>query len=405
MSGVKLIFYTLLFGLFSCAGNPREGLQIKNKSAQDSLVNMTIIQEDSVISFVQGSTEPSIQVPLNKNSIKGISKERLRFLIDSIPMLKVPIGNKEAFFHDFPQTIESEYGGGSDGMKGYIRDSLATVRSWKAFSSFRDQIQNVSDKMDVKDLELFLDSSYVNLAEGMRLKFIGILDKSLSHTTFLYKPINNYDQYEYRLISINSDAEIIDIKGVNEFLNVLSFESIYTNELNYIDTARVLHVKRFVVYAKTESTSDYIGYVSYKLNNQGFFVRYFSESEGYYDEDYKSSSSTSNLYLESEKGHIKKHRKSGKWEEISMRHDYYPKQNVRLNQPLYIKSNYKNGVKNGLWKYYNLINDTIRYENGHIRTIPTNQPSNELVMLEEYLDGRLISRKRKSTQIKKPIVK
>lgn len=333
----------------------------------------------------------------NVNGLKGIDKERLVYLLDSLPILKLPIGDKESFFYNYPKTQESYYGNKSNydsiSMKFYYRDSIATEMSHKAYMDTQNQIKDLNKEIEITDLEILLDSTINNYKRGLPLKFIGVLQKGNNFTSLLYQPSQHYYNDSYKIITLNVDGEIIDMHGLTELLSLPIDDSIYTNDLNFIDKNGTIYIKRFIVYAKTESTSDYVSFKIYKTDDEGNILRYFNEKKGDFEKLYRSTSSSSIIYLQYEKGQIVNHRKQGEWQEITMKYDDTLRSAHSLKKPLLVEATYNRGLKDGIWKYYNLEPENILNINKAIEYSTTRKKKEYLMIQETYSNGVLQKRK------------
>ena len=398
----KLIVIVLLISgsAYSCMDALKTSAEV-NKLGEDSvsvenLRKTELSKRDSLMRANEEAYFKSIAHIKNINGFTELGKDRLTFLLDSLPLVKLPIGDEEAFFFNYPETQEAEYGASSEHGETYEQDSIATLMSERAFSLFQSQINKLSENASVNELELLLDSTLVHHKKGLPLSFSGILQKNKDFTVFLYENSFEYDvsnAYSYYAITAGANGEIIDYHGLTEFIHHYLFDGIYTNDLNYLNSEGLLFTKQFIVYAKTESTSDFLNYRIHKIDENGNILRYFELENGFFEKEY-SPVHCQKLYalLEYEKGEIVNHRKHGGWQEISMRYEDNTQTSYKLKTPVFIDAEYKNGLRHGFWKFYNLQCDSVFSEHGFWGLKYTNNRGSTLLKTLKYEEGKLISK-------------
>jgi len=402
---IRPIIYIILILTFSCKNKDNTHSLFSKKQidsiTQENLRKKDLKLRDSIIEINEKRYFKSIS---HIKNINGLYNNSIKIL-DSLPILKLPIGNEKSFFYNYPKTQESDYGKKSDynkdNVKFYYKDSVATTMNQKAFITFKNQIKAINESVNILDLEVLLDSNLIGHKRGLPLKFIGVLQKENNFVSLLCQPSQYSYNSSYKIITLNFNGKIIDIFGLTASFDLPPNYKLYTNDLNYIDKNGVIYVKRSLVYPKSESTSDYIGFKSYKANNNGLILRYFITANAWFKKEYTSTShgpNTPTHYLEAEEGQVVRNRKNGKWKEISMN---YGKNKIKyffdLKPPLFLNSNYKNGLKDGTWNYYNLQRDTLVDNRGAIEYKNTTKKGKYLLMQEIYRDNILQKREQYNT--------
>jgi len=154
-------------------------------------------------------------------------------------------------------------------------------------------------------------------------------------------------------LTVNSKGSIIDCINIGYTQNVFEFS--YSGKYYFIDKNKIIHLKSFISLEIEEIRQRY---EKYQILSNGKIVRYFDKDSGKYKD-------------KEEEGNIKNHTKDGVWVET--------KSNMYIEEHTYVEAQYKLGKPIGIWKYYNIVNDT--------------KKGNKLLMTEEYdTNGNLLKR-------------
>jgi hypothetical protein len=174
-------------------------------------------------------------------------------------------------------------------------------------------------------------------------------------------------QYGQMLVSVNAQNQIIDkLYIVAERMSDLGG----WKQFCFIDENKVIHLKEF---ASDELEIGLNRYEQYKMLQNGMFVRYYRASE-------------TTIVNDVENGAVANHMRTGEW--IDKQPCFLISTKNGENNWVYAVTQYKNGLKNGVANYYQLIKDVD--VNG--AAILSSARKGKLLFVEMYNEGELVKR-------------
>lgn len=294
------------------------------------------------------------------------------------------------------------------GLIQIIDDSISQISLGSKFLIYNFPKGGVNNKISSKNkhYNYLLDSIYITYERIDNLKTSncyksneGILHEYFESDELVDDSNTEYFEYLTKLPKIH-DFEISIEKVTKKCNNANSLETQYCLVLSknkkvirrynigYIDYGDlstsskywfiskdyIVHTRIFgeVAEEDEEFSSTFISKVnSYIITKSGHLVSYFNKN-GIYK-------------TETEEGLVNDHLKHGEWIEKKSNYGY-------VNNETYAIGNYTNGLKTGMWNYFELETIEVVNDDGYITNTHTKKGS-RLLMTEEYSDnGELLKR-------------
>jgi len=311
---------------------------------------------------------------------KKNENDSINFDLDSLDNIslkkKIPYGNRKLIEFEFPKKKRFFYGGLY--QPDYIpttqekSDSIKYARRYDTLSNIN--ILNFSEKISKEYFNKFLKiaKSINEIEEGFQVNY----DPNIISTSIIKLPkISGFNvfgiffslqegryfkQLSPLFIVLNNKGDFVSAISSNKGSDDVSVFSRFV----YIDKDYVFHFKNFI--SDEAVNISYQKYEKYSISPTGHFIRYYNIIEGLH-ENYD------------EKGSIKNNTKDGKWIEFK-----YTDGNG--NYRVFIESQYKEGIANGIWRFYNYpyldeLDHTINKER-----------KEQLIYTETYENGQMIKR-------------
>lgn len=189
-----------------------------------------------------------------------------------------------------------------------------------------------------------------------------------------FKPEQRSSEFAYRysrtdLISYDKEGGQIDGIPVafSAGRSVFNYDRFF-----FMDSIGIIHVIDFF---SDEEYREVVRIEKWKMLDNGFFVRQFDRTNGMYSSY-------------SETGEVVNNTKNGKWIEIKSRQI----NKVNFNSLTYVEANYKNGVRDGVWSYYDLVFTYARNSDGVLETVEGGEKKGDLIFTETYNNGKCVNR-------------
>ncbi|MCF6350372.1 MAG: hypothetical protein L3J23_05005 [Flavobacteriaceae bacterium] len=297
------------------------------------------------------------------NKDTNISYEKTAFF-DTIKQYPLPFG-KKLVLTNFPEKWEypSIYEEVDDRRKGKYEIILNSLNSYLDKFMYKTSLKINKEKYSYN---YFINSAnkYFNYYEdytfyNVRWKIEEVKNVSIGKIKNFVKNIeviitkNSTSSNYLNIVTIDSKRNIID--GINIGYSENVFEFSHSGKYYFIDRNRIIHLKSFL---SLETETRFQRYEKYQILSTGKIVRYFNKNSGQFSS-------------KEESGNIQNHTKEGIWIET--------KPNMYVEEHTYVKAKYKKGLPFGIWRYYNLINNT--------------KKGDKLLMTEEYdKNGKLLKK-------------
>ncbi|HYG16048.1 MAG TPA: hypothetical protein VEC12_09865 [Bacteroidia bacterium] len=202
---------------------------------------------------------------------------------------------------------------------------------------------------------------------------------------------------DFSLVIFDKSGNKIDSLSIFKIQNVESImKTTYSyNRYYYISSDFEIYIKNFRISPEFEYYN-YFNSDIYTINDNGHFVKYFDEENGNIEKVDSVITETTKGIFNFEKGNVKNHFKTGVWEEFSTPLNttiYKGKTNRQAGREdieplLYGTGNYLNGVKDGTWSYFEIIENKT---NSNSMALTTKR-KNTILIKEQYDKGTLIKK-------------